>query len=321
MRSVIVLGAILLGSSVATELAAQKEKAAVPEQAVTPATDKPTRSPSRPTSIPFVLQDNLVTVAATINGLPQTAVLDSGAGAFVVDQTFARGIGLSAGASVGEVAGAGAQAQQLLPVNIPSLEVGPLKFDRSDAYSVNLEQLSSSAGFPVNFLIGAPAFRYGAVTIDYKRRRLTFGPSGSTPSCAAPIPMSVVHEVPVVEVEVRATPTSEPTHLKLVVDLGTRHRAMIIGGPFIRSDAGKALVQSGRPQKVAHGTGGEVQGTIARIAQLRIGRLKIQDLEVALTSGAAAFESGVADGSLGVPLWQEGSITFDYPAGTMCIVR
>lgn len=320
MRFLRSLGIVVVAFTTVQGLAAQEKKAA-PVQSSATAPDMPSRAPSKPTSIPFKLRDNLVNVAATIDGRLHTAVLDSGSGALAIDQGFAREIALSEGQSVGEVAGAGSQAQQLRPVNIPSLEVGPLRFDRIDAYSVNLEQLSSSAGFPIKLLIGAPAFKHGAVTIDYKRRRVTFGPSGSSPKCAAPIPMSVVHDVPVVEVELHATPSSEAVRLRLVVDLGTRHRAMIIGGPFVRSDAGKALVASGQTQKIGHGTGGEVQGSIIRIAQLRVGSLGIRDVDVALSSGVTAFEAGGFDGSLGVPLWKEGRITFDYPAGTLCIER
>ncbi len=320
MRYILSLDIIVAASTAVQGLTAQGKEAA-PVQPSTTAADMPSRMPSRPASIPFKLRDNLVTVAATINGQSEVAVLDSGAGAIVIDREFTHAIGLKAGQSVGEVAGGGAQAQQLLPVNISSLVVGPIRFDGIDAYSVNLEQLSSSAGFPVRLLIGAPAFKYGAITFDYKRQRVTFGPSGSSPRCAAPIPLTVVHDVPIVEVELRATPSSEPARLKLVVDLGTRHQAMIIGGPFVRSDAGKALVQSGQAQKIGHGTGGEIQGSIAKVAHVKIGMLEIQDLEVALSSGAPVFESGAADGSLGVPLWKEGRVTFDYPARTLCIER
>lgn len=320
MRCILSLGVIVLASAAVQGLAAQ-EKSAAPAQSPATGADMPSRRPSRPTSIPFHLRDNLVTVSATINGQSEIAVLDSGAGAIVIDREFTRALGLRAGHSVGEVAGGGAQAQQLLPVNISSLIVGPIAFDGIDAYSVNLEQLSSSAGFPVRLLIGAPAFKYGTITFDYKRQRVTFGPTGSSPKCAAPIPMSLVHDVPVVEVELRATPSSEPARLKLVVDLGTRHQAMIIGGPFVRSDAGKALVQSGQAQKIGHGTGGEIQGSIAKVAHVKIGMLEIQDLDVALSSGASVFESGAADGSLGVPFWKEGRVTFDYPARTLCIER
>lgn len=283
--------------------------------------DAPTIAPSRPASIPFKLRDNLVTIDTIINGRRLSAVLDSGASYMVIDRGMVQKLGLSEGASVGDVAAAGSQAEQLRPIDIKSLIVGPLRFDHVPGHTVNLGQLSASAGFPIQLLVGAPAFKHGAVTVDYRRHRVTFGPSRSAPACAAPIPLNVVDNVPVAEVEMRTTPQADPVRLKLVVDLGTRHNAMMVGGPFLRSEAGMALMRSGREQKVGHGVGGAVQGNIARIAELHAGALQVADVQVALTAGASAFEAGIVDGSLGVPFWEKGVVTFDYPAKQMCIAR
>lgn len=283
------------------------------------ARDRPAQTPDRPVSIPFKLRDNLVALDVTLNGRRQPAVLDSGAGALLVDQRTTAALGLAAAESIGDVAGAGAQAQQLRPIDIAALKVGPLGFEKLPGLSANLEQLSLSAGFPIEVLIGAPAFKYGAVRVDYRRELITFAPSGSFGKCAAPIPITIVSDVPMVEAEIRPTPAADPVKLKLVVDLGTRHHALMIGGPFVRSEAGKALIASGKVQQVGHGTGGQVQGSVAPIAEMRLGGTVITGIEAALSSGVGAFEAGLFDGSLGVPLWKAGAITFDYPAGTLCI--
>lgn len=281
--------------------------------------DRPALVPDKPASIPFKIRDNLVALDVTINGRRQSAVLDSGSGALVVDQRTATALGLVAKESIGDAAGAGAQAQQLRPVEIAALNVGPLGFEKLPGLSVNLEQLSSSAGFPIDLIIGAPAFKYGAVRVDYRRELITFGPSGSLGKCAAPIPLTIVSDIPVVEAEIRPTPNADPVKLKLVIDLGTRHQALMIGGPFVRSEAGKALIASGKVQQVGHGTGGQVQGSVAPVAEMRLGETVIPGVEAALSSGVRAFEIGLFDGSLGVPLWKAGTITFDYPAKTLCI--
>lgn len=281
--------------------------------------DRPARTPGKPSSVPFKLRDNLVALDVTLNGRRQSAVLDSGSGALVVDQRTTTALGLAAKESIGDAAGAGAQAQQLRPIEIAALNVGPLRFEMLPGLSVNLEQLSSSAGFPIDLIIGAPAFKYGAVRVDYGRELITFGPSGSLGKCAAPIPLTIVSDIPMVEAEIRPTPNADPVKLKLVVDLGTRHQALMIGGPFVRSEAGKALIASGKVQQVGHGTGGQVQGSVAHVAEMRLGGTVIPGVEAALSSGVKAFEIGLFDGSLGVPLWKAGSITFDYPAKTLCI--
>ena len=279
----------------------------------------PKSSLSEGGSIPFELIDNLVVVEANINGRTQRSVLDSGASVVVVDQGFTKELGLKERQTVGDVAGAGAQAQQLRPVDISSLVVGPLQLADVPSYSVNLEHLTASAGFPIALLLGSPVFKSGAVSVDYSRRRVSFGPTGSMGKCDAPIPLTIVHDVPMVEVQLKATPESMPVRLKLIVDLGTRHRAMVIGGPYLQSPAGQALVKAGTVQKVGHGTGGKVEGSIVRVAEVMLGSSRIDNVEVALTPGVAAFEAGAFDGSLGVPLWKTGVITFDYPAQVLCI--
>jgi hypothetical protein len=95
----------------------------------------------------------------------------------------------------------------------------------------------------------------------------------------------------------------------------------MVGGPFVRSEKGQALMRSGASKQVGHGTGGAVQGSVARVAQLRLGQTSVADMEVALTSGSAAFETGLFDGTLGVPFWKGGVITFDYQANSLCIDR
>lgn len=283
------------------------------------ARDRPAQTPDRPVSIPFKLRDSLVAIDVTLNGRRLSAVVDSGSGALVVDQRTTATLGLAVAESIGEVAGAGAQAQQLRPIEIADLKVGPLGFEKLPGLSANLEQLSSSAGFPIEVLIGAPAFKYGAVRIDYRRELITFGPSGSFGRCAAPIALTIVSDIPMVEAEIRPTRAADPVKLKLVVDLGTRNHTLMIGGPFVRSEAGKALIASGKVQQVGHGTGGKVQGSVASVAEMRLGGTVIPGVDAALSSGVGAFEIGLFDGSLGVPLWKAGAITFDYPAKTLCI--
>lgn len=267
----------------------------------------------------FELRDNLVTMAATIDGKPQSAVLDSGSGALVVNRKAADRSGLAPATAEGEVAGAGAQAQQLQPVNVPELAIGSLRLGDLSGYVVDLTNLSTSAGFPVDLLLGSPVFRGRSVTVDYVRQRVTFAPSGAAAACASSIPITLIHDVPVVQVELRATADAPPVRLNLVVDLGTRRHAVLLGGAFVRSPEGRALISSGKSQKVGHGTGGAVQGTVADAAELRIGDRRIAHLEVALSSEVGAFERGGFDGSLGVPFWQAGSITFDYDAKLLCL--
>lgn len=283
--------------------------------------DRPVRAPSTPTTMPFTLQDNLLRIDARVNGQRISAVLDSGAGAIITDQAVIRRLGLKEATAANDAAGAGAAAQSLHEVALADLRFGPFRFRNVPSYAGDLSQLSQSARFPVDMLVGAPAFKYGAVTVDYPRRRITFGPSGSAGRCADPIPLEILNDAPVVTVAFRPTPTAPAVRLKMLVDLGTRHSALMIGGSFLRTKAGQALVRSGVARQIGHGVGGKVQGTVARVSEMRLGRAALGAMDVGLSPDVPAFESGIVDGTLGVPLWEDGVITFDYPARRLCIAK
>lgn len=281
--------------------------------------DPPVRASARPARLPFELKDNLVRLDVVVNGTRLSGVLDSGAAAIVVDRAAGRRLGLAEGAAAGNVAGGGTEAKQLLPITVATLKAGPFTFRNAAGYAVDLAHLTSSAGFPVDVIVGAPAFRQGAVTVDYPRRLVIFHPPGVMPGCAAPIPLRILHDVPAVEVELVPGEGAAPVRLNLVVDLGTRHAAVTVGGPFVRSEAGQVLMKRGVARQVGQGIGGRVRGVVAPAAGLRAGPVDLGALEATLTSEVPAFEAGVFDGSLGVPLWSHGAITFDYAAGRLCI--
>jgi hypothetical protein len=44
----------------------------------------------------------------------------------------------------------------------------------------------------------------------------------------------------------------------------------------------------------------------------------VDGLKVALTSHVEAFKAGLVDGTLGVPLWARGVVTFDYTRQQVC---
>jgi hypothetical protein len=73
--------------------------------------------------------------------------------------------------------------------------------------------------------------------------------------------------------------------------------------------AGADKIASGKMQQVGHGTGGQAQGSVASIADMRLGGTTITGVQAALSSEVKAFEIGLFDNSLGVPLWKAGAIT------------
>ncbi len=271
--------------------------------------------PAQQTTLPFHLDDNLIRVPVTLNGQSQEAVLDSGTGALALDYAFAQSLHLDIGPSIGMVPGGG-QPEPMYPVILDHLDFGAEHLSFTPAIAVDLTHLSASAGFPVHLLLGLPVFRQNILRVDYRSRTLTFLPAA--PPCADPIPFTLYGGSPLITATVRPTPGATPQTVHLIVDLGTRHYAAILGGQFLSSASGQALQSSGHTSQIATGTGGAVMGTTASVASLTIGTRPFPNLAVALTHDIGVLEQGVADGTLGVPLWQNGAVTFDYFDSTVC---
>ncbi|HEV2324050.1 MAG TPA: hypothetical protein VGS10_08865, partial [Terracidiphilus sp.] len=243
------------------------------------------------------------------------AVLDSGTGALGIDYAFARSMHLDIGASIGMVPGGG-QPEPMYPVILDHLDFGPEHLSFIPAIAVDLSHLSASAGFPVHLLLGLPLFRDSIIRVDYQTRTLIFFPAAQ--ACADPIPFTLSGGSPLIAATVQPMPGSAPQTLHFIVDLGTRRYAAILGGKFVDTAEGKALQAAGHPGQIGTGTGGAFTGTITSIASLAIGSRRFPDLTVALTHQVGILEKGPADGTLGVPLWQSGALTFDYAHQTVC---
>lgn len=269
--------------------------------------------------IGFTLQDNLVRLPAQIDEQKATVVLDSGTSVLLLDKGFARWSGALQEKAVGNGLGGGQGAQTFYPAKIKSIRVGAFSALEPAAYAMDLGALSESAGFRIDALIGQPAFAERYIKIDYPKRRVKFGPIGEAAECAAPIPLKIVNGAPVAEVQFWPSAGTGPITLSMLVDLGTRHSLALIGGPFLKTDIGRQLLKSGKVQKLGTGVGAEIEGVSIQAQRLELGGHSIQDPQVSLSDQVKVFEAGVSDGSLGVPLWERGVITFDYAHETLCL--
>ncbi|MGB6611568.1 MAG: retropepsin-like aspartic protease, partial [Acidobacteriaceae bacterium] len=194
------------------------------------------------TAVPFQFQDNLVRVPVTLNGQIFDAVLDSGTGGLGIDYAFAQSLHLDIGASIGMVPGGG-QPEPMYPVILDHLDFGPEHLSFTPAVAVHLSHLTASAGFPVHLLLGLPVFRQNILRVDYPARTLTF--LAAPPPCTDPIPFTLYGGTPLVAATVVAMAGGAPRALHLIVDLGTRHAAVLLGGPFLETADGQTLQAAG----------------------------------------------------------------------------
>lgn len=268
-------------------------------------------------TVPFHLHDNLVTVQATINGKTVNAVLDSGSGTMVVSK-LATELGLQLGHSPLQASGAGTGNQSLFPVKLKRVEFDSLALHDAPGYAIDLGSISSSSGLKVDALLGYPFLKNHVVRVNYAESIVSIYPENDPPDCPNPIPFELIHNVPVVTAKIRNQATSTPETVHVVVDLGSRHYNYL-GTAFLQSDPGKTLYANGHKQVVGEGTGGSTVGVVTEFAELDIGTQHFHNVKFALTEQTKAFNLEKVNGSLGVPLWADGIITFNYPKQQICI--
>ena len=269
-------------------------------------------------TLPFHLHDNLVSVQATINGKTVSAVMDSGSGAMIVSKSLATELGLQLGHSPLQASGGGTGNQSLFPVKLKSVEFGSLALHDVPGYAIDLGSISSSSGLEVDALLGYPFFENHVVRVNYAESTVSIYPENDPPGCPNPISFELIHNVPVVTATVKSQATSAPETVHLVIDLGSRNHNYL-GTAFLQSDAGKALYTNGHQQAVGEGTGGRAMGVVSEFAELSVGTQHFHNVKFALTEQVKAFNLEQVDGSLGVPLWAGGIITFNYPKQQICI--
>jgi hypothetical protein len=195
--------------------------------------------------------------------------------------------------------------------------VGPLKLHDIDGVVIDMHQLSKSAGFEIDALLGRSMFEQHAVSVDYPKRTLTFISPDTKTSCRNPIPFELRAGVPVIPVTLHhGDNTAQTVHL--IVDLGTRHFAMMLASHVLATPTGRVLSMQGHAQQVGTGVGGPLSGVVARLEEFQIGASTFKDTQISLSSDLH-LSSEIADGTLGVPLWEHGVITFDYRNNTICI--
>jgi hypothetical protein len=236
----------------------------------------------------------------------------------IVSKSLAAKLGLQLGDSPLQASGAGTANQSLFPVKLKSIQFGSLALHDVPGYAIDLGSISSSSDLKVDALLGYPFFKDHVVRVNYAESTVSIYPENDPPGCPNPIPFELIHNVPVVTAKVRSQATSAPQTVHVVVDLGSRHYNYL-GTAFLQSDPGKTLYANGHKQVVGEGTGGSTMGVVTEFAELGIGTQHFHNVKFALTEQTKAFNLEKVNGSLGVPLWTDGIITFNYPKQQICI--
>jgi len=256
-------------------------------------------------AISVELVENLVLVAAEVNGVRGDFLLDTGAGATVLDAGFAAELGLAA-RGIMEARGTGgsepASFVDVEELRLPGARLGP-----QTVVSLPLAGLTDALGRPIAGILGWDFLSRFAVEIDYARARLALAPPGSyrPPPDAVRVPLRIEMNVP------RAEGILDGEHRgSFLVDTGNG-RGLLLHSPFVRAHGYDA--RESRPARDVAGVGGRKPMRSIVVDSLALGDAVFRAVPAVFAEsddGIVAIDEAI--GNVGGALFRGGLLAFDY---------
>ncbi|MBI3792497.1 MAG: aspartyl protease family protein [Gemmatimonadetes bacterium] len=272
-----------------------------------------------PTRIPMLVDDERVYVPVRgATGDSAWFILDTGAGATLLDVGMARAWGITVertqsttGAGGGQVAIGRAPAQQL--------RVGSRRFAPSQVRVAPLDSLlGPSSGRHVAGIIGSEFFVGRVVALDFARGEVVVDATADTVG-ATRVPITVSGGIPYAH----ATLTDwagTARSARLLVDLGAKHN-LLVSESFLARTGVVVPRATSLVAPLGAGMGGRTRYRYARLPALALTAESRAALAwtrvVAGFSEGGVLAGGYHDGLLGLSLLRGYCITFDYPRGAM----
>lgn len=275
-----------------------------------------------PVTIPFDLVTRHIVLKVSVNNSrPLSFVLDTGDKYAIIDLGRARELGLGL---LGEVkmGGAGAETPSGSFVRDTSFTIpGLAGFSQPVHLALPIARMAPKFGHDFDGIIGTDFINQFVVEIDYPARvvklhdkdRFTYAGSGES----IPLKLNSAGH-PIIEAEL--TPMgSDPIKGKFVVDIGSG-AALSLYSPFVAER--RLLHPNLKTIKSigAGGAGGQIQGQIGRVAELKIGQFRVsKPITLFSQDKAGAFASSALLGNIGAQIMSKFRIFLDYKNDRMIL--
>jgi hypothetical protein len=261
-------------------------------------------------AVPFELfRDQRIFLDGTINGHQTPMMLDSAAGAIIVDAAYARQLGLPEGFKMMVQGSAGAAPAEL--VQGVSLTAGSLHLDHLTVVVTDMSPISKSVGRPLNVILGKDAFKAGAVTIDFPRHTISFADrSKLSPSGATKVPMHDQGMVETVPISIAGMPPVDAD-----LDLGNPGNVLISNAYW---SARPALAGLRFARSQVGGVGGMKAARVATLDRVDFAGRHYTRVPAAMNEDPQSLPRTGAN--VGIGLFKQFVVTFDF-AGNALYVR
>jgi hypothetical protein len=201
-------------------------------------------------------RDYLVVVEGSIGTLEKlTFIIDTGTYPSIVDQRIATALGLSEREGKAVLVGQGVQARL---ATLSLVEVGPTRVERVPVLVQDLSSLEKTLGRRIDAIVGLDVLGKNSFSINYKTKRLRFGPVERSRST-----VSFETGQPLVTVEARL----HGRPVRLLVDTGAA--ALLLFQSRLKDPI---FVPAGKTTRARNVGGGDFQLQSLLIPDMRMGK-------------------------------------------------
>jgi len=261
----------------------------------------PVAPPPPVAEMPFDPYGGAIYVPVIVNGDSAWLMFDTGLSRTGLDRDWAKSVGAAAASDTDATA------------VVRSLRLGDLQLDRYRTALYPLVALSEASGRLLQGLLGHDVLHRFVVEIDYPTRRVRLFDATSYryagPGTA--VPFTPDADLPLLRAKIkvrgrRAIPA------RLLLDTGASGLCLILTAPFVEQHD-LASVAPAIEAPIGTGLAGELHGTIVRLQQLELGRLRVASPTTGLGGESKGFLGRTdIDGVIGNAVFEGSRLIVDY---------
>jgi hypothetical protein len=261
--------------------------------------------------IPLELTSNHIYVQLRVNDCPPLwFLLDSGAGASVIDAAQAQALGLELQGKL-EGRGAGEGSTDVAFVTGATFRLPGVEVSDQTIAAIALAPLLPFEGRPAHGILGYDFISRFVVEVDYAARQIhLYDPAAYTYTGPGErLPIILEGNVPFVR-GLLVAPDREPVAAKLLIDTGAR-MALDLSRPFVEAhqlEPARTIVAP-----FGMGVGGETRQRVGRMAGLQLAGTTLRDVVTGFSQdvkGAGADPDSA--GLIGGDVWRRFKLVLDY---------
>jgi len=251
--------------------------------------------------IPFDPYGGAIYVPAIVNDDSAWLMFDTGLSHTGLDRDWAKSVGATPATDTSTTA------------VVRSLRLGDLHLDGYRTALYPLGGLSEASGRLQQGLVGHDVLHRFAVEIDYQTRRVRLLDATSYryagPGTA--VPFTPDADLPLLRARIKAR-GRRAIPARLLLDTGASGLCLILTAPFVEQH-GLASVSPAIEAPIGTGLVGELHGTIVRLQELELGRLRIASPTTGLGGESKGFLGRTdIDGVIGNAVFEGSRLIVDY---------